>query len=145
VDLAREGDALAQVVDPRDPGHGAFHPQAEARVGHRAVTAQVEEPLVGFLGQAVLLQAAFERLEVHPARAAADDLAVALGGDEVGVEHALGVVGVGFHVERLHRGGVLFDEHGPLEVLADGLFLGRAEVLAHAHAQAVFLDELLNF
>jgi len=49
VDHAREGDGLADVVDAADPGDAAFDAHAEAAVRHRAVFAEIQEPIEGLV------------------------------------------------------------------------------------------------
>ena len=61
---------------------------------------------------------------------AADDLAVALGGEHVDAEGLGGVGGVGLHVEGLDGGGVAVDHDGLVELGADVGLVGRAEVVA---------------
>src|SRR5262245_31096642 len=82
------GDRLAQVVDAGNPGHEALDPHAEAGVRHAAVAAHVEIPLEGFHGKLVLPDALQEEIVVVDALAAADDLAVALGGEDVDAQGA---------------------------------------------------------
>ena len=66
----------------------ALDAHAEAGVRHGAVAAQVEVPVEGFLGQLVLLDALEQQVVVGHALAAADDLAVALGGEDVDADSA---------------------------------------------------------
>ena len=61
---------------------------------------------------------------------AADDFAVALGGEDVDAEGLGGVVGVGLHVEGLEGGGVAVDHDGAVELGAEVGLVGRAEVVA---------------
>jgi len=80
-------------------------PIAEAGVGDGAVAAEVEVPLEGGEGEVVIGDALGEEVVGVDALGAADDLAVALGGEDVDAEGAGGVGGVGLHVEGLDGGG----------------------------------------
>src|SRR5690606_1476941 len=83
---AGEGDGLPHVVQSAHPGDGSLEAEAEARVGDAAPAAQVEVPLEGLARQVVGLEALQQGVEVALALAAADDLAVALGGQDVHAE-----------------------------------------------------------
>src|SRR5262249_5406363 len=83
VEHAGERRALAHVFEPGEPRERALDADAEARVRHAAIAAQVLVPLERGLRQSVLVDAAREELEVRHALAAADDLAVALGRETV--------------------------------------------------------------
>ena len=61
---------------------------------------------------------------------AADDFAVALGGEDVDAEGLGGVGGVGLHVEGLDGGGVAVDHDGLVELGGDVGLVGGAEVVA---------------
>src|SRR5262245_35364923 len=87
---SRERDRLAQVVDAAEPRHDALDPHAEAGVRERAEAAQVEVPAERLLGQAVLVDALQQQLAVREALSPADDLAVALGREDVGRQAVLG-------------------------------------------------------
>ena len=127
---AGEGDGFADVVEAADPGDGALDAHAEAGVGDAAVAAQVEVPLEGFLGEVVLFDAGVEQLIAGDALRAADDFAVALGGEHIDAEGIAGVGGVGLHVEGLDVGGVAVDHDGAVELRAEPGFVGGAEVVA---------------
>src|SRR5215471_142838 len=83
VEHARERRALAHVLEPGEPGERALDADAESRVRHAPVAAQVLVPLERRLRQAVLVDAPRQQIEARHALAAADDLAVALGGEAV--------------------------------------------------------------
>ena len=74
---------FAQVVEAADPGHDALDAHAEAGVRDAAEAAQVEVPLERFVRQLVLLDALQQQVVVVEALAAADDLAVAFGREDV--------------------------------------------------------------
>src|SRR5436305_6649693 len=94
-------DGLAQVRQPGHPGHEALDPHAEAAVREGAVLADVEVPLEGFDRQVVLADLFEQEVVVVDALAAADDLTVAFGGNEVEPEDQIRVLRVGLHVEGL--------------------------------------------
>ncbi len=95
VEGAGEGDGFADVVEAADPGDDALDAHAEAGVGDGAVAAQVEVPLEGVEGKLVLLDAALEEVVAGDALGAADDFAVALGGEDVDAEGLGGSCGSG--------------------------------------------------
>ena len=58
VQHARERNRLPHVLQPADPGHGAFDSHAETAVGHAAEFAQVKVPLESLFGKAVFAECA---------------------------------------------------------------------------------------
>ena len=72
---AREGDNVANVFQAGQVHHHAFEAETESGVGHRAVTAQVEVPPVGFFVQTASAQPFGQDIVALFALAAADDLA----------------------------------------------------------------------
>ena len=100
------------MVEAADPGYGALDAHAEAGVGDGAVAAQVEVPLEGGEREVVFEDAGAEEVVAVDALRAADDLAVALGGEDVDAEGLGGVGGVGLHVEGLDGGRVAVDHDG---------------------------------
>jgi hypothetical protein len=48
INHAGEGDDLADVLGPADPGHRALETEAEAGVRDATITAKVQIPLEGF-------------------------------------------------------------------------------------------------
>ena len=118
------------MVEAADPGDGALDAHAEAGVGDAAVAAQVEVPLEGGEREVVLFDAGLEEVVAVDALRAADDFAVALGGEDVDAESLGGVVRVGLHVEGLDGGGVAVDHDRLVELRADVGFVGGAEVVA---------------
>ena len=106
----------------------ALDAHAEAAVRHRAVAAQVEVPLERLLRQLVLLDALQQQVEIVEALAAADDLAVAFGREHVDAQRLVGLLRVGLHVERLHRGRVVRDADRAVELLRQHGLVGAAEV-----------------
>ena len=83
VEGSGEGDGFADVVEAADPGYDSLDAHAEAGVGDAAVFAEVEVPLEGVEREVVLDDAGFEEVVAVDALAAADDFAVALGGEDV--------------------------------------------------------------
>jgi hypothetical protein len=80
------------MIEPADPGYGSFDSHAEAGVGDAAVLAQVEVPLEGGEWEVVVFDALLEEVVAVDALGAADDLAVAFGGENVDAEGLGGVV-----------------------------------------------------
>ena len=78
----------------------------------------------------MVFDALLEEVVAVDALAAADDFAVALGGEDVYAEGLGGVGGVGLHVEGLDGGGVAVDHYGLVELAGDVGFVGGAEVVA---------------
>ena len=76
------------MVEAADPGHRALDAHAEAAVRDRAVAAEVEVPLEGFEREVVVEDALAEEVVGVDALRASDDLAVALGGQDVYAEGA---------------------------------------------------------
>ena len=74
------------MIEAADPGYGSFDAHAEAGVGDAAVLAEVEVPLEGGQREIVFFEAAPEQVVAVDALGAADDLAVALGGEHVDAE-----------------------------------------------------------
>ena len=77
----RKRNCFSHVLYPAHPGGAAFDAHAETGVGDAAVAAEVEVPFERFAGQAVGFDLFFEIFERGRTLAAADDLAVALGGE----------------------------------------------------------------
>ena len=74
--------------------------------------------------------AGLEEVVVVDALGAADDFAVAFGGEDVYAEGLGGVGRVGLHVEGFDGGGVAVDHDGLVELGADVGLVGGAEVVA---------------
>ena len=89
----------------------ALDAHAEPAVRHRAVFAQIEIPVEGFLRKIVLLDALQQQVEIVNALAAADDLAVAFGRDHVHAEREFRPLRVGLEIERLDLGRIAVDHH----------------------------------
>jgi hypothetical protein len=67
----------------------------------------------------VVLDALLQQFVGGNALRAADDLAVALGREDVDAECVLGVVRVGLHVERLHCRGIAMHHDGTVKLRGD--------------------------
>ena len=91
----REGNHFADVLSSANPCHRAFQAQSEARVRHAAVAAQVQIPAECLFGQIVFAQPLQQQIVVGDALAAADDFAVAFGGEHVESQRQLGPRGSG--------------------------------------------------
>src|SRR5262245_4616719 len=94
VEHPREGDALADVLAPADPRDRPLEPQTEAGVRDRAVAPEIEVPGEGLLREVLLPDPRPQELEVVLPLAPADQLAGALGPDEVDAEHPVRVLRV---------------------------------------------------
>src|SRR3989304_707975 len=106
------------MLELRDPGDEPLDPHPEPRVGHASEPSQVEVPLEVLLGEAVLLEPLFQESQVVDALTASDDLAVALGRENVDAENPVGSLGMGLHVKGLDLGWVV--GHGERTVGAYG-------------------------
>src|SRR5688572_9234782 len=138
VQESREWDCLPDMRQLADPGDGAFEADAEAGVRDGAVAADVQVPLEGFLRQAVVLDALFQEREVVDALTAADDLAVAFGGEHVVVQDARRVLGVGLHVEGLDLDRVVVDEDRLVVLLGEERLVVGAEIVPFLDVAAEF-------
>ncbi len=118
------------MLEAADPGDAALDAHAETAVGDATVAAEVEVPLEGGEREVVGFDAGFEEVVVVDALGAADDFAVAFGGEDVDAESLGGVEGVGLHVEGFDGRGVAVDHDGPGELGADVGLVGGAEVVA---------------
>ena len=78
----------------------------------------------------MFFDAGFQEVVGVYALGAADDFAVAFGGEDVDAEGLGGVDGVGLHVEGLDGGGVAVDHDGFGELAGDVGLVGGAEVVA---------------
>src|SRR6202521_4697568 len=145
VNHAREGNHLANVLRPANPGYRAFKAQAKTRVRHTAIAPQVQIPLEGFLGQVVFAQALDQQIVIVDALATADDFSVAFGSDHVEGEGEVGALGVGLHVERLDRCGIAMDEHGAVEFVGDESLFVAANIFAELRGIAMLLQDADGF
>src|SRR5215475_15399106 len=111
----RKRDGVADVGEARDVGERALEPQAEARVRHRAVAAEIPVPGVVLLVDGAFGHAGVEHVEALLALTTADDLA------NPGREYIHGgdrpAVVVYPHVERLDVLRVVHHDDGLLDVL----------------------------
>src|SRR5215207_9213498 len=89
VEHPRVRDRLAEVRQAGHPGHEALDSHAEAAVRKGAVLPHVEVPLERLDWQVVLVDSREQQVVVVDPLAAADDLAVAFGGQQVEAEHNL--------------------------------------------------------
>lgn len=72
------------MLKPADPRYRSLNPDAETRMRDRAIPAQIQIPGIDILRQIVLAEAALKKGRVVNALAAADDLAVTFGSEQVG-------------------------------------------------------------
>src|SRR3954467_6679068 len=96
-------NGLAQVRQPGHPGHEALDPHAEAAMRKRSILTDIKIPLERLDRQVVLLDAPQQEIVIVDALAAADDLAIPLGRQQVEAEHHVRVLRIGLHVEGLER------------------------------------------
>src|SRR5947208_5937056 len=141
VNHSREGDDLANVFGAANPGDGTLEAQSEAGMRNATVAPQVEIPLESLFGQFVLLEALEEQVVIVDALAAADDFAIALGGNHVKGESELGALGVRLHVKGFNRSGIVMDQHGAVEGTGDDGFFVAAEVVAEFGGIAVLVED----
>src|SRR5439155_4516245 len=80
---SRIRNRFSEMRDPADPGHAAFDAHAEAGVGEGAIFADIEVPLELLDGEVVLLDSLEQQVVIMDALRAADDLAIAFGGNHV--------------------------------------------------------------
>ena len=84
-------------------------PRPNPEWGTGAVFSQVDVPLIGFGRKLVFLDPLFEKVEVMDALAAADDFAVAFGGEKIDAQGQVRPFGVRLHVEGLDLGREMGD------------------------------------
>jgi hypothetical protein len=118
------------VGEPADPPDGALDPEAESRVGHGAVLADVEVPLERLQRETVLLDPPQQQVVIVDPLAAADDLAVALRRDHVDAEGPIRSHRIGLHVEGFHGRGIAVDHDRPVVPVAEEGLVGRTQVVA---------------
>src|SRR5687767_10965508 len=107
---AREGNRLTQMRQPADPRHGSLQSEAKAGVYERAVLPEIEVPRVGLDRQSFLLNPMQQPVVVVLALRSADDLAVALGGEQIVAENRPRVLRILLHVESLRFLWIVVDE-----------------------------------
>src|SRR5271157_4730215 len=130
VQRAGEWNCLTHVLQAADPGYGALNTHAESRVGHAAILAQVQVPLERLFRQAVLVNTLHQQLIRSHALRAADDFAIAFGGELVHAEGQIGALWIGLHVERLHHRGITMHHYRTLKLRRDVSLVWRAKVAA---------------
>lgn len=99
------------MLDAAHPRDGAFDAHAKAGVRNAAVAAKIEIPFEGRLIEVVMFELLFEIFERRGAFAAADDLAVAFGREQVDAERTFGTVFIDFEIKSLDRGREVMNEH----------------------------------
>src|SRR5439155_20452736 len=139
VESARVGDRLAQVVDAGDPGDETLDPHPEAGVRHRAVLADVEVPAKRLERQTLFLDTPEEEVVIVDALAAADDLAVPLGRQDVDAQRALRRLRIGLHVEGLDGRRVVRDHHRTLQLFGENGLVEPAEIIAADERRRILL------
>src|ERR1035437_6990216 len=83
---SRERNHFADVLKPADPRDRALEPESEARVRERPVPAEIQVPIVRGRWEALLVDSGPQLVVIVLALRAADDLAVAFGGEAVVTE-----------------------------------------------------------
>jgi len=104
------------VFDAGHPRGAAFDAHAEAGVGDGAEASEVEVPFEGFLIEVVSLELFDKVIEIRGAFAAADDLAVAFGCEQVDAEGAFGSILVDFEIEAFDGGREMVDKYRQSEL-----------------------------
>src|SRR5678815_18914 len=99
---SRKGNGFANVLQAANPGHCPLNAHAEAGVGHGAVFPQIEIPLERFARKLMLVESLHEQVIARHALATADDLAVALGCENVHAKRDIRPLWVRFHVCLLY-------------------------------------------
>src|SRR5262245_45494437 len=145
VERARIGDGLAQMMDTRDPRDEALETHAEPGVRHRAVLAQIQVPAERLEREVMLLETAQQQVVIVDTLAAADDLAVALGRQDVHAQSAIGVLGIGLHVEGLDARRIVGDHDRALQVFGQDRLVEAAEVVpGHERGRVLLPGALLD-
>ena len=130
------------MLEPADPRDDALDAHAEAAVRDAAEPAQIEVPLERLARELVLLDAAEQQVVVVDALAAADDLAVALGREDVDRERDLGPAVLRLEVEGLDRATGSRSRRPGRRMLGERRFVRAAEVAAPFEGQALLLEQL---
>src|SRR4051812_14030055 len=107
-----------------DPGYGALDAKAEAGVLERAVAAKIHEPGEIRFFQLMLGDFDFQDVEVVLALAAADDLAVAFGREQIAAHRLAWLLRIFLHVKGFHRRRIMVNENGTVMLGADDRFVG---------------------
>src|SRR6516165_3619873 len=118
------------MVDPATPGGHSFNPHPESRMWHRPVPPQVEVPVERLQWEFVLNNALLELIVIVLALTAADDLAIAFGGEHVDAQREFRSSRVPLHVEGFALGWVAMNHHGGFEIPGQCGFFIAAEVVA---------------
>src|SRR6185312_4395874 len=134
-------NGLPQVRQAGHPGHEPLDAHAEAAVGERPVFTDVKIPLERLDGEVVLLDAREQQVVVVNPLAAADDLAVALGRQQVETQHGLRILRVGLHVEGLERCREAGHHHRLVELAGEDGLLVAAEVVAPLDRVALAVED----
>src|SRR4029077_5775279 len=121
-------DGLAPVGEPAHPRDAALDSHPEARVGYRAVAAEIDVPVEQAGRDVVVAELPFEHGRIVLALPAADDLPVTLGREHVDTERDPRVGRIGLHVERLRLDRVAVHHDRTIEGVRERRLLVGAEI-----------------
>src|SRR5215472_6110984 len=121
---------FAHVFKATDPGDSALDAHAESAVGDTAEFAQVQVPLECLFRQTMLMNALEQKLVRRHALRASDDFSVPFGSEHIDAQRELGTLGIRFHVEGLHLGGIAMHHYRLVELRGQIRLVGRAEISA---------------
>src|SRR5262249_8771707 len=106
-------------MQPAQPRDAALDPHAEPRVGHGAEASEIQVPVEAPAGETVPGNAPPQRRETLPPLTTADDLAVAVGGEDVDAQREARIGGIRLHVERLRGERIAMNHDGTIELLRE--------------------------
>ena len=104
------------MFDSAEPGDGPLHTESKATVRDTAVTAQIEIPGIILRPQSLGGHASGNHVRILLTLAAADNLAVPLGSEQVKILDDAGIGRRHLHVERLRLTGIVGDKYRLLEL-----------------------------
>ncbi len=128
VERARKGDRFPEVIQLANPGDDPLDAHAEPGMRHCAVLAQIEVPLKGLCRKLVCLKSLQKQLVVVNALAAAYDLTITLGSQNVHAEGQVRALGIRLHVKRLHLRGIAMNHDGAIKFLGQDGFVAAAKI-----------------
>src|SRR4051794_38351942 len=118
------------MFDAAHPGGAALDSHSIAGVRDAAEAAEVEIPFEGFARKIVCFQLFFKVFKRGRAFAAADDLAVAFGSEEVDPKGGLRTVLIHFEIETLDGRREVMNKNWLAELTRQIRLIGRTEIAA---------------
>src|SRR5947207_2847036 len=137
-----ERDGLADVFDAAHPGHETLDAHAEAGVRDAAEFSKIDVPVESLAGEVVLFQPLEQQIQIMDALASADDLAVALGRDEIDAERTFRALRRGLKIECLDRSRIAIDNQRAIQIVSEQRFIGVAEIASPLNLAAFRLELL---